>query len=403
MILLAFTAWAGLVLPAKTDMKTWMILLLPLLVTGCAMKLDGQADAVVVNPHYAKADTLQRLMQRYVDLGVPGIVLSIYSPTTGWWGTAAGYARTEDKTPMTLDHLHYLQSVAKTFMAVEILRLYEQGRIGLDRPITDYLPERYARYLPSPKRITVRMLLQHRSGLPDYSYQPEYVDSLLAHPEQSFTSEDYVRFVQGKPMEFEPGTAYKYLNLNYLLLALIADELTGDHARAVRQNILQPLDMQHTLYRDTPDYLDHPMLVDSYGDLAQTGEVLNLTQMQRVNVASLIGDDGIVATPFDAVRFLRGLVEGHLLADTTHALMTDWTLNTSGKPAYGMGLIPYDLGGIPAYGHGGGGIGAGCGLFYFPEQELYVFMAVNYGMVLDSPLGEKVLQMQLELLSVLLG
>jgi D-alanyl-D-alanine carboxypeptidase len=96
-----------------------------------------------------------------------------------WWSAAAGYSKIESGTPMEVCQLQYMQSISKTHMAVAILRLYEQQEIDLHASIEQYLPARYHRYLPDVKNITVYMLLNHTSGLPEYNFQPAYVSKLF--------------------------------------------------------------------------------------------------------------------------------------------------------------------------------------------------------------------------------
>ena len=116
----------------------------------------------------------------------------------------------------------------------------------------------------------------------------------------------------------------------------------------------------------------------------------------------LIGDDGIVATAQDAVKFLKGLMEGKLLKPATLELMKRWVNGRNGKPEYGLGLDHASLGGHVAWGHSGGGIGAGCQLYYFPEKELYFFAGINLGTVTDSPLHKKAEEALNELYRVML-
>ena len=111
-------------------------------------------------------------------------------------------------------------------MAAAILKLYEQEKLELDKPITSYLPEKYSRYIPNAEKITVHMLLNHTSGIAEYNSVPAYVTKLLQQPDFPFTPEDYLKYIKNKPLEFEPGSRYVYRNTNYVLLALIADAIT---------------------------------------------------------------------------------------------------------------------------------------------------------------------------------
>ena len=350
---------------------------------------------------YSKGQDLEQVLQQLVDSGVPGVVMAVQTDA-GLWETAKGYAKIEDKTPMQLCHLQYLQSISKTYMAVAILKLYEEGKIVLDDPIKKYLPKKYYNYLEGAETITVRMLLNHTSGIPDYNFQPAYVSYLLQHPDHYFVPEDYLRYIKGKKLDFTPGSKHVYANVNYVLLSMIADSLSGSHAKLISDMIFKPLGLANTYYRDEPGYLKYPELVNSYWDRYSNGIVENASQLERMNVSTLVGDDGIVTTPADAIQFLKGLVEGKLLSDSTLRQMKTWVNNSKGEPIYGFGLVHFSKNGYEAFGHSGGGIGAGCELYYFPEKNLYYFIAINLGTVTDSPLHVKLAKLRDELYDIML-
>ncbi len=370
--------------------KLIVFALVVLILTSCAtymqdLNLTSCSSTREINSNYSKAKDIQLVIEQMVTDGIPGCALAIYSDE-GWWTSSAGVAKVENNTPMNACHLQYLQSVSKTYMAVGILKLYEQGKIDLQAPMTNYLPEKYSRYITNGNKVTIQMLLNHTSGIPEYNFQPNYVAKLLQHPDYRFVPEDYLKYIEGKALDFEPGRKYSYRNTNYVLLALIADEITGDHAKFLSETIFRPLGLANTFYRHESGYLKYPLLVNSYWDRYSNSTLENVSQMQRNNVASLIGDDGIVANPVDAVKFLRGLMEGQLLQPTTLDLMKTWVNDSKGKPTYGLGLDYTLFQGEIAHGHSGGGIGAGCNLYYFPKQNVYVFIAINLGTVTDSPI-----------------
>lgn len=370
--------------------KIIVFTVLVLLASSCAnymqdLSIINCTSTEQINPTYSRSTELQSAIDQLVTQGVPGAAVAIYSEE-GWWAYSAGLAKIENNTPMEVCHLQYLQSVAKTYLAVGILKLYEQGKVDLQAPMTNYLPEKYTRYITDANRITIEMLLNHTSGIPEYNSQTNYVAKLLQHPEYIFKSEEYLDYIKGKPLDFEPGSKFSYRNTNYLLLALIADAITGDHAVFLSEVIFKPLGLTSTFYRNDASYPEYPQLVNSYWDRQSNSIVENVSQMQRNNVASLIGDDGIVATPSDAVKFLRGLMEGQLLKPATLDLMKTWVNDSKGNPTYGLGLDYALFQGEVAYGHSGGGLGAGCNLYYFPKQNLYVFIGINLGTVTESPI-----------------
>ncbi len=350
---------------------------------------------------FAKAQILEEAMEKLVKSGVPGASIAIFSDE-GWWYTAKGYSRIEDKTPLQICNLQYLQSVAKTYHAVAVMKLYEEGKIDLESPITSYLPEKISSYITNAAKISVKMLLNHTSGIPEYNFNPNYVAKLLQSPEYAFKGEDYLRFIKKKPLDFEPGSRYSYRNTNYVLLALILDKITGDHAKFVDDTIFKPLGLTRTFYRNDANFLNYPELVNSYWDRNSTGIVENASYLQRKNVENMIGDDGIVTTPIEAVKFLKGLVEGKLLSDKTLEMMKEWVPKDNGEFTYGLGLDYVQIGSIEAYGHSGGGIGAGCELYYIPEKNLYYFIAVNIGTVTYSPLHVEIEKVRTEIYTILL-
>lgn len=355
-----------------------------------------------INGSHSKAAPLQALIDKYAGIGIPGLSIAVYSPE-GYWAGAAGYAKLEDKTVMQPCHFQYSQSVAKTYMAVAILKLYEAGKINLDEKITKYLPAEVTDKVTGADQVTVRMLLNHTSGIAEYNMDAAYVSYLLQHPLHVFTTMDYLDYIDGDDMQFSPGEKYRYTNTNYMLLALIGDQLTGDHAKFIRDEIFQPLGLTNSFYRNDAGYLNNPLLVNSYWDRYGNGVLENCSQMQQINVASLIGDDGIIASPIDYLKFLRGLFEGQLLTQPTLDQMLTFVSNDTGANAYGYGLgihnDPYQ--GHHEYGHTGGGIGAGCELGYLPDQDIYFFISINIGTILSSPITAKAENIRNELLHIL--
>ena len=357
---------------------------------------------VTINDKYSKAAPLDSIMKHYTDDAMPALALAVYSEKEGWWAGAQGYASVETKEPMENCHLQYLQSVSKTYMAVEILQLKERGKLDLEAPITKYLPARYSQYLRRPEKITVRMLLNHTSGVPEYNDNPGFVSEVIQHPLRNFSATDCLKSIAGQEPLSEPGKKYKYVNTNYLLLSLIGDAITGDHAAFIRENIFQPLELNNTYYANNDRYLKNLQLPESYWDVFNNGKPANITGFQQMTVVSSKGDDGIVCTTTDAVKFLKGLMEGKLLKPESMKEMLNFVKDEKGNNRYGMGLIYFDLGGIIAYGHGGGGVGAGCGLMYIPSHKLYVYFATNLGVLVETDLVKKAGEFRDAILATLL-
>ncbi len=348
--------------------------------------------------NYSKKDTLDKLAKAYAERGIPGLTVAVYSPE-GYWGTAAGFSETETQTPMQLCNLQYLQSITKTYLAAAILKLHEEEKINLDAAITTYLPQQYWQYIDKASTMTVRNLLNHTSGMPDYLENPSYISYALSNPDHIFTSDEFLSYIKGTNQQFTPGSRFEYSNTNYHVLALIADAVSGTHDELIRQKVLAPLGLTHTFYRNISGRTD---LVKNYIDLSGTGALQNVTQLQQSSIASAKGDDGMVATPFDAINFLRGLVEGRLLSTASLNEMIRWINDGAGNPVYGMGLYHVKYSSETGFGHGGAGAGAGCGLYYFPSKKVYVFLGTNIGTLIDGTIVQKVAELKLKIMDIVL-
>ena len=145
-------------------MTRLLFTILAILVNGCTdyaqeLPLTPCNFLETINPDYSKASELQQALNELVTKGVPGTAVAIYS-NEGWWAASAGLSKIESNTVMDKCNLQYLQSIAKTYMAVAILKLYEQGKIDLQAPIEQYLPKKYHPYLPNVSTVTVYMLFE---------------------------------------------------------------------------------------------------------------------------------------------------------------------------------------------------------------------------------------------------
>jgi len=382
-------------------------ILISLLVLLSVLSVFGQTPkncnpGVLINNAYSKAGVVDSILKHYTTNMLPGASVAVYSEKEGWWAAAQGYADLEKKLPMTNCHLQYIQSVSKSYMAVEILQLKEQGKINLDAPMTKYLSGKYSKYIKNASAVTIRMLLNHTSGVPEYNEAPAFVSNVILHPLQNFSSEDCLKGINGMEFQFAPGSKYKYTNTNYLLLSLIGDAITGDHAAYIKKNVFKTLELNNSYYGKDFNYLKGLPLPQSYWDVFNNGIAINATPFQQMTVVCSKGDDGIVCTTTDAVKYLKGLIGGKLLNEGSMKDLMEFVKDEQGNKRYSMGLIYFDLGGLPAYGHGGGGIGAGCGLLYIPSHEIYVFMATNIGCFIDSKLSAKAGEMRDAILMALL-
>jgi D-alanyl-D-alanine carboxypeptidase len=217
-------------------------------------------------------------------------------------------------------------SVTKTFTATLVLQLVDQNRISLDDPVGRYLPG----FIPAGGKITIRELLQHRSGLDNYTEYPLWMDQ--AERSASVRPLDALRFAASLPLLFAPGSQWAYSNTNYIALGLVIEKVTGHpFGRELQQRILTPLALTHT-------------------ELATTRRLPDLhDEGTNPNLPWAAG--GIVSNAQDLARFFSALLSGHLVSRASLAKMMQ---TTPGPTQDGLGIFATDHPCGRFWGHTGG-------------------------------------------------
>jgi D-alanyl-D-alanine carboxypeptidase len=235
---------------------------------------------------------------------------------------------------MRADDVYPIGSTTKSYTAVLVMRLVEQGKIGLTDTVAEHLPG----LLPDGARITVKELLSHTSGLPDFAEDPTVLAPYL-RGELGFawTPRQLVGFAAARPLLFPPGTRFSYSNTNYFVLALIAERADGrSYAAQLRDDIARPLGLTRTSLpadsRTLPD-------VHGYLSLRAYDAKADPAPFDSAALTPSFGwsAGGIRATADEVADFYRGLFTGRLLRPDEVAAMED-TAPTGG--AYGLGLMP---------------------------------------------------------------
>jgi D-alanyl-D-alanine carboxypeptidase len=320
---------------------------------------------------------IQHIIDQATRASIPGVVVYIKTPKDGEWIGTSGLADVERGIPMDKDFVFAIGSIGKTYNAVAAMKLVEGEKLQLDDLISKYLPEEIVTNIPNGRMITVRHLLSHTSGIYNYEFDPALNELYLNNKLRLDTLSHLNvlrRYVYRKPSTDPPGKQYHYSSTNFMLLAMIMDDICSEgHSDFIRKNILEANGFNATFYRSTPE-----RLVNHYGDLNKDGIVENLTAKTIETTNWFIGDDGIYATITDASHFLEALMKEKLTSKTSLEQMTTW--NDVKKPDYGLGLMadksfPYKF----LVGHSGRGIGMTTDLFYFPNQDMTVAVFSNVG------------------------
>jgi D-alanyl-D-alanine carboxypeptidase len=266
---------------------------------------------------------LQRALDELASATSSGAIAIVQSPQGTWRGASgnAGGGR-----PAAPGDRFGIASTTKTFTATVVLQLVGEGRLGLDDSVERWLPGRVL----DGERVTIRQLLNHTSGIPDYTS--------LGPPDRQL------------PLQSEPGTKHSYSNTNYVILGLILEERTGESLdEVVRDRIFRPLGLRNSSYAWTPPEAAPDELPPWLGGEAD------------VQSGSINGAGGIISTTADVARFVRALLGGELLRErelaemlrTVDAGSDPLAQRGGGNPRAGLGIFGFTLACGSPWGHGG--------------------------------------------------
>ncbi|MFJ7955536.1 serine hydrolase domain-containing protein [Streptomyces sp. NPDC096319] len=281
--------------------------------------------------------------------GAPG-AMARFSGPQGVQSRTVGVQDRVTGAPMDIDARFRIGSVSKTFSAVVLLQLVEEGRLELDAPVNRYLPG----LLPDD-RITVRHLLTHRSGLADYTDAMfnDTVPGFEAVRNRVFSYQELVDLSLSEPRTTEPGVSYKYSNANFVVVGMLIEKLTGRPVSdAYERRIFKPLKLGRTSYVH-PDARIKGLHVRGYLHPDAAGDPLVDSTEQTVSWAQSAG--AVISSPADLNTFTSALMRGRLLSPAMLEAMTTVTpTDSTGTRFYGLGLRRYDLScGTQVFGHTG--------------------------------------------------
>ncbi len=324
-----------------------------------------------------------------------------------------GVVDPEGSTPAGPDTVYNQWSMTKTFTAVAIMQLQEQGLLDLDDPVTDYVPFFEVEYpSESSETITIRHLLNHSSGLSNNV--PEIVGWVHTDGDPEWNQTELLRekFPDYAKLQSEPGTEAYYTNVGYMVLSAVIEAASGQSYESyVVENILQPLDMNLTGFNYSDEMIAHeatgthpridiitpmlPFLLDNLDSLVREKADGQL----RFNhvYSDQNGPTGLIGPPTDTARFLLAYLNGgeldgqRILSEESVAAMTNDSHVAAGKSAEdggaegvyrGLGWKVVEDGGSFYIQHSGGGPGFATNMRLYPDRDLGMVIMAN-GTYLD--------------------
>jgi D-alanyl-D-alanine carboxypeptidase len=286
---------------------------------------SAAATAPNQEPPYARTlrPTLESLVEEML---VPGAMVVVRSEELGNWSAEFGTQKLGGTRRAAADDHIRIGSNTKTMTGTVILQLARQGKLRLDDPVSKYRPD-----VPNSENITIAQLLSMRSGLYNYSEALELNQALDDTPERAWAPEELLALAFARPASFPPGAGYEYSNVNFVVLGLIVEKLTGKPLdQVLEERIFEPLELDDTSlpkrsssaipnehahgyqFGTNVETLDTEVLAPDEQAAANSGE-LEPNDVTGMNPSWAWAAGGAISTADDLARYVKALVGGGLL------------------------------------------------------------------------------------------
>ncbi|MFF4354288.1 serine hydrolase domain-containing protein [Streptomyces sp. NPDC001530] len=326
-----------------------------------AVALAGPAVAAPARgDHDHGHGATRQAMDAAVRDGVPGVTATA-KDAHGTWSATSGVGNLRTGGPRsTADH-YRVGSITKTFVSTVLLQLEAEGRLSLDDTVGKWLPGVVRGNGHDGRRITLRQLLNHTSGIYNYTADETFgrtyflKDGFFKHRYDTTTPEQLVAIALSHKPDFAPGTSWNYSNTNYVVAGMVIQKVTGHaYADEIDRRIIKPLGLHATSVPGTRVTVPHPSS-RAYSKLAETttGPTYDVTELNP-SLASSAGE--MISSSRDLNRFYTALLRGKLLPQQQLSEMkTTVTSDEHPDAGYGLGLIDRKLScGVHVWGHDGG-------------------------------------------------
>ena len=331
----------------------WRVLAVPVVAAIALGAVGGVASAA---PSKGEAESLKSRAQGLVGDGYPAALAAVTDAKGESAGVAVGKGSLETGQAPPMDGEVRVGSNTKTFVAVVVMQLVQEGKVGLDEPIETYLPGLIKGEGIDGSKITVRQLLQHTSGLPEYTDTTPGRSDIFQIKDHYIPPRDLLDTALGKPAQFEPGAQWKYTNTNYLVLGMLVERVSQRPVgEQIDERIVKKLGLSHTYLPGNGEKKLHGPHSQGY-HLSAEGKLEDMTDLDT-SLAWAAG--GMVSTPGELNTFFQAVLDGRLLTQASIDEMKNGAVDASSHlgpgAVYGLGLIgtPLSCGGT-AWGHHGG-------------------------------------------------
>lgn len=327
-----------------------------------------------------KAELQSKLNEWHKAGKFPGATLGVVMANGESFGLAVGYSDRDAKTPMKADDRMLAGSTGKTFAAASAFQLVAEGKLGFDDKIEKYLgKEPWFSRLPNAKDVTIRMLLNHTSGLVRYEFKKEFTDFLTANPMKVWTPEERLAYLFDAKASFEAGKGWDYSDTNYIVLGMIIERVTGkkfyDEAR---KRFIKKLKLNGTVAQEGPvikgviqGYAGAANPFGGKDAMIENGKFVVNPQLEWTG-------GGWASTSQDLARWAKMYFEGTAFDAKLMPQVLDGVEAKLGPNVkYGLCVIIRPTQAGTTYGHSGFFPGYVTDMMYFPDKKIAVAVQVN--------------------------
>lgn len=290
------------------------------------------------------------------------------------WQGVSGLSSDNPLEPLREDMHFAIASITKTFIGALVLGLSEDGTLSLDDSLHFWLPPIH---FVNPD-VTVKQLLNHTSGIYNFTNNPAFWEALWLDPERVWMPEEILQNFLSQPV-FLPGNRFEYSNTNYMLLGMIVEAATGvTLGTELRNRLFTPLELIQTYF--TAEEQVRGEIANNWSDTDSDGVLEDISEVTSQSLYSMVwAAGGMSATAADMIRWSGALFEGSVLdADKLTEMLSFITVNsTSPWKGYGLGIMQFQFNGTEFWGHTGSLPGYRSILAYSPETGIRICVLVN--------------------------
>ncbi len=296
---------------------------------------------------------------------IAGISIAVMRGNQSLLRKGYGNSNLELETSTTPETLYHVDSITKNLTSAAVVQLAELHKLNLDDPVEKYVPEMSG----VASGATVRSLMNHTSGIPDYTNLGSKSESIEAI---NFTHADFLRIIRGEKPLFPPGSLWRYDNSGFYLLGMIIEKVTGEtYADYMLSHIFKPLGMESTRYCDARSIVKNR----AAGYILSKGRLVNA---DPTTWNTPFSGGGLCSTVSDLTAWQAALNQGRVVSRAGLALMRAATVLSNGIMVdYGLGTRRGDLQGHRIFGHTGNGGGFNAVLEYYPDDDLPIAVLTN--------------------------